>query len=139
MRPWRRGGSTCRCPFMNPRIIPCLAAGACAWLALGLLASPSSAQTFRYEPKAKVDLPGPSYASPDPAPRMMLASEALPPRPTSSARRYLDSRQPRATMAERIRNESPSPRYRQRVAQGGPRLPTEQIPPGQPAGPFAEE
>jgi hypothetical protein len=124
---------------MNPRILHCLAGVLCAGVALSIGAPAAQGQAFRYEPKLKVGS-SPSYASPDPAPRMMLASEALPPARPTAQRGYLAPPRGRLSMAQSLRYDSAPPSYSSR-ARGGPRQPTpaESIAPGQQVAPFSEE
>jgi hypothetical protein len=117
----------------------CLTAGLCASILYGAATSNVQGQTFRYEPKARADYAAPSYASPDPAPRMMHASEAVGPASARYERGYLAPRDGRGRMAQRVRYDAPSP-YQSRLQRGVPHpARAESIAPGRQVEPFGEE
>lgn len=119
--------------------VKCLTAGLCASILWGAAVSEVQGQTFRYEPKARAGYSPPSYASPDPAPRMMHASEAAGPSSARYERGYLNPRDGRGRMAERVRYDSSS-QYPSRVQRGVPHpARPESIAPGRQVEPFAEE
>src|SRR3954447_512092 len=112
----------------------------------------AAGQSFNYEPKPRASSTGLTYASPDPAPSMMRASEAVP-RMASlpdrapiapnrnyapSQRGYLAPSYGGPTMAQRMRYEKVgAPRGNRMMARASQPM-RESIPPGQQLDPFGD-
>lgn len=97
-----------RFPFVK-----CLAF-VCTCVGLGLALQPARGQTFRYQPRPRAGDAGISYTTSDPAPRLMMSSDAAEAYPPRTLREYRDPRFPRR-MESRFDDSSrarPTPRRR---------------------------